>query len=82
MDQMTVRCAQYFTVRLQDLPRSDNFVTVRLLDQLKRSDVVFGSTCPRWNQVISLDLHEAPDRDNADSAAAPTTGNPHLRCSA
>lgn len=55
---MTVRCAQYFTVRLQDLPRSDNFVTVRLLDQLKRSDVVFGSTCPRWNQVISLDLHE------------------------
>jgi hypothetical protein len=71
MDQMTVRCAQYFTVRLQDLPRSDNFVTVRLLDQLKRSDVVFGSTCPRWNQVISLDLHEAPDRDNADSAATP-----------
>ena len=44
---------------LQDLPRSDNFVTVRLLDQLKRSDVVFGSTCPRWNQVISLDLHVA-----------------------
>ena len=43
---------------LQDLPRSDNFVTVRLLDQLKRSDVVFGSACPRWNQVISLDLHE------------------------